>query len=724
MQPAGASQYVLVILDQYAREQICDALNGIQAQVRVLHERPQEGTARILDLSTRDSLSLGRLADELRRDYRTPEVLYLLEEFARDQPNWQHNVRLNRQRADLQVLDAVLKSATPETISLLADGRPVPPTAVEPILYRFPTIANWYQGDALRLAEDVQRICIANALKVYLDRQEAPRGMSSVHAALMDHVVLRRKFFELLPADAYPVEINDVLNELRPTLPGEFQGRDNATLRKQFSEEQLETARAALQARRKKAIIDHMSATGLEDLLRSERLIQGPSKNRVYYVDFSLGEDAKLGAVVKVFDKRDPIHTQSKQNEFDRECRVIRYYERVGLLDPVDFTSGTEDGISIITMNSLSGGDDGSANLQDVLPKLDPDAQLALGKEAMRESARFHVRGPLSLARQSSPEKRADAFLDRIIGEKGYFLPNMIALFKSQGIMTVDWTAVSDSLRAGLSGPLAHLAATTEYDVPYCDVNFRNWFTRRKGDTIHISTKRDFGTIKAVPAPIDIVTPFVVPSPLYQHRVACYTEYFNAFNQEVPRVNAVVDLVFRDVRNALKAELIKDLRRAKDRRHPFPEAAFNNAHHYMRYSTHAEGFSFKNIRDKLISIITPHTGREFAEEYVCDLDLFITEMKRKRKSLPNGDLERFLDLCTIAETKRGHVMAGFFAEFALKHGLTEDTKKEILVSMTSGWSALLNLAELPQFRRKRDEMLRTGDVLRQLGEQVSSMSTL
>ena len=716
------TRYAVILPNQHFQQEISEVLNGLQERGIISVYRTREeipaisNGIKLFDLTEKEVHHLGSLNEELRKEYRPDEVIYMLEQFVGD-GNWQHQARLHRQQNDRNILDEVLhgENAAPSTLVrefIRNQGRSPELTNelaehLKPLMesHKYKSIANFYGGVPIRLARDFWRICRTNALKAYVDCHDDP-STSSVHTNLLEQVILKRKFFERLPESEYPIDqvilnkgIERVYTELKPLETG----KTVAEMTEALPPGALEQIKSTLRRAARESLLKKIGQPhSLETLLRHEERIAGPSKNPVFIEEHSIADEAKVYAVTKVFDRRNPATAESKQKEFTNEIRAVRYFERVGLLDSMHFTWGSDDGISILTMNYLDG-----RNLIDVMKTATPDIQYQLAEDVMKQSAKFHAYGPANLARDASgsnPKNRAKVFADRITGDSAFFFPNVSNLLASQGHLMPDAAVLEKNIRSGLDDVLTFLADATEYDGTYCDVNWRNWYVKEQDGAFNIYAKRDFGTLKIVPLLVDVSTLFVVGDYARDKRDQLYLRYRDEYNANVDIVNRLVDQRWKHARHFLMTQFTQDMRKAREQQltYDLPEGVLVEAHNLVRYHTTDTNFSLK---ETLHELEHKFIDNEEAHQYIEDIGVYMEALNLpKRKKFPLNE-EQFLLLARAAEVKRGLVMTGFFAESALEHGLSAENYDYINVTLKNALTSLETLAGRPEFKRSKDAML-------------------
>jgi hypothetical protein len=706
--PPLSKPYLILEPNLPARDRLGQLLNGNRnVLVASAIADSERANYTIYDFSQRNEDEVSTLLSELEVSHRPAEILPIIQQFTNSpgSRSWQYQARVLRQRTDFQVLESVLRTVAPHKLqeSLAAD------TAsgdLAQVLDQYPWIRDQYASvgtDAF--LQDVKRICAEHPLKVYLDRPHKDGNYWSVLEALVDRM-LRRGIINQVPGRYFAFDENTLnqrvyeryaqkegqtpflfkADELRAlakspnwsdilrALGGEYQ-----KIREQLGEEE------------KARVQQHLQQHGIQGVLREEKRIPGASKNEVYRISFKVPEQTTFRAIAKIFDCRDD-GAESKRKEFKNEVLAIRYFERLGLIDPIYFMEESINGISAIVMNYLP-----DENLLDVMKTANPDERLTLARQMVRKGAKFHAHGPVNLARKmvgGSVEDRLAHFAGRLTGQNAYFLPNILRLLKSQNITVENESLLESNIRNGMAPLLQFLAKTKDYDVPYCDLWIPNWFGIREANGFRITTKRDFGTLKYVPAPIDVVTVCAVADFVREGRETVYREHFNAYNHEVEKVNQLVKSCERQPRKMLMHQLRKDLKMNEH----VPKDVIREI---------AELASSKTQRIKVYQeIIQPtmadHQGSDAVKSYLDDLWLYFDSLSEPRKPFEN--MEDYLFLCKVAEPKRAQVMAGFFADHAVRNGLSGEYLKYITTTLRNAAEPLETLADSEPFQKQKTDL--------------------
>jgi len=659
-------------------------------------------------------------------------LIFLLEQFVKEpstRGNWKHEARLAHQETDLKVADAVLQKAgiRSETIRAYLRSQGQDDSAakeIERVLTPFLSshknqdLTRLYGENGSKMARDFLEIAKRFQFKMYVDCHDDP-STQSVHRNLIEQVVLKRKFFERLPETEYPFDgttlARTLKNEYATRTGDHSETRSLNDMQAALGAECVRNVKTKLHVQAKSRMLLHIERPhSLDSLLLDERRVSGPSKNPVFEETFSIADEVTLKTIIKVFDRRDPATAESKKKEFENETRAIRYFERTGLVDSMWFTWGKDDGISIIAMNHL-GGD----NLLNVMERETPQLRYELAKDVVKMAAKFHAYGPANLARDTSqtPRERTKAFAGRITGENAFFFPHIIRLLKSQHVSINEPAGIERKIAEGLEPVIKFLAEETAYDGTYCDVNWRNWYVKEEEGHYQIYAKRDFGTLKTVPVQVDLATLFVVGDYVRDKRGELYDLFFKTYNDEVDSVNALVRKRNKNARHFLMTQITQDLRKVKDGNYHISPGTLERCYNHLRYNTTEKDFSLKETLTKLESEFKED---EDARGYVQDLQIYMESMKLMRKQFRNP--EQFKRVAKAAEVKRGLVMAGFFAECALERGLNAEDLHHIKTSYNNALRALDEIAQGPEFRKTKGELLAAHTELYQLRRHIDQLT--
>ena len=220
-------------------------------------------------------------------------------------------------------------------------------------------------------------------------------------------------------------------------------------------------------------------------------------------------------------------------------------------------------------------------------------------------------------------------------------------------------------------------------------------------------------SIKRVPAPIDIVTSFVIsPRFIPYLELACRT-YFGAYNEAVRDWNKCTLKLKRIPRRFLRDELYLD----QNRRKGWVSSPANRAIIDYTRLQDAIGFDAKQALTNFKR--TTACEETNAEGYANELILFIDNLVEKRTEFM--DFEKYMRVAFAACVKRAFVMAGFFASNALQDGLTPETLEDIIKTIDAGVATVPALISFPELASKEKEILATKEVLVSLRSQFVAL---
>jgi|GEM_PF-6909746 len=273
---------------------------------------------------------------------------------------------------------------------------------------------------------------------------------------------------------------------------------------------------------------------GLENVFYTASRVETHSKNTLFKLDCELyvdpAEQMNLHLIIKIFDGRKPETTAEKFREFENEQSTNRYFTYLGklqnlLFEPVNLNR--KRNISGIFMMYLT-----QKNLAEVAPGMPETDRQLLAHDIMAKAAELHAHAPLGIVEDTTtPQKRLDQYVERTVGENGYFLSNMLKLFQRNKVSLKNPVRTTQALR-GLEPFLRTLAFEQAHYTSHLDDNQNNWLL----DYSQVEkrfvpyVKIDYGTQKIEPWQTDVSTFFVVGKQFHKFRKECYATFIEKYN--------------------------------------------------------------------------------------------------------------------------------------------------------------------------------------------------